>query len=323
MKGVYSSRECLPTSISTRPNDMIKIQGLSKSFGDVRAVQATDLNVAAGEIMGLVGPDGAGKTTLIRMICGVSDADDGSIEIYGYPIARLDEIRDQFGYMPQRFSLYMDLTVMENIEFFASLYAVKKETIKERAATMLERMGIAGFNNRLAGNLSGGMKQKLALTCSLINHPRLLVLDEPTYGVDPESRQEFWKILYELNREGLTILVSTPYMDEAELCSRVAVMNDGKIIAVGKPADLRSGLTNSLLEIRVGTKDPLAFTECPGLISSTFYGDKFHLEVDDVGEASLAVQEYIEARGWKTVSLREISPSMEDVFVQIAGKQVR
>lgn len=298
---------------------MIRAEGVSKAFGSVQAVRNADLQVENGEIMGLVGPDGAGKTTLMRMICGVADADQGRIEIDGYPIARLDEIRDHFGYMPQRFSLYMDLTVMENINFFASLYGINRRLIQERAAVLLERMGIAGFNNRLAGNLSGGMKQKLALTCSLINRPRLLVLDEPTYGVDPESRQEFWRILYDLNNEGLTILVSTPYMDEAELCSRVAVMNDGGIISAGIPADLRTALGNPLLEVRIGSKDPYAFKDCPGVMAATFYGDKYHLEVAEPELAEAAVREYAAACGWQITSLRPVAASMEDVFVQLAG----
>ena len=302
---------------------MISAEGVSKSFGLVRAVRSANLEVKNGEIMGLVGPDGAGKTTLLRMICGVADADQGQIEIDGYPIARLDEIRNQFGYMPQRFSLYMDLTVRENIFFFASLYGIDKKVILERSGVLLERMGIAGFDDRLAGNLSGGMKQKLALTCSLINRPRLLVLDEPTYGVDPESRQEFWRILYDLHGEGLTILVSTPYMDEAELCSRVAVMNEGQIIATGIPADLRSGLDNQLLEVRISSKDPAAFKDCPELISITYYGDKFHLETADLAAAEAAVRAHAAARSWQILSLRPVAPSMEDVFVQLAGSQVR
>lgn len=302
---------------------MISVEGVSKSFGLVQAVRSADLEVKNGEIMGLVGPDGAGKTTLLRMICGVADADQGRIEIDGYPIARLDEIRDHFGYMPQRFSLYMDLTVRENILFFASLYGIGKKVILERSGVLLERMGIAGFDDRLAANLSGGMKQKLALTCSLINRPRLLVLDEPTYGVDPESRQEFWRILYDLHGEGLTILVSTPYMDEAELCSRVAVMNEGRVIATGIPADLRSGLGNQLLEVRISSKDPAAFRDCPELISITYYGDKFHLETADLAAAEAAVRAYAAARPWQILSLRPVAPSMEDVFVQVAGSQVR
>lgn len=301
---------------------MIRAVGISKAFGMTRAVDSVDLEVKKGEIMGLVGPDGAGKTTLLRMICGLADPDRGSIEIDSFPIARLDEIRDHFGYMPQRFSLYMDLTVMENISFFASLYGIDRKIIRERARVLLERMGIAGFDNRLAGNLSGGMKQKLALTCSLINRPRLLVLDEPTYGVDPESRQEFWKILYDLHGEGLTILVSTPYMDEAELCSRVAVMNEGRIISTGIPADLRGSLGNLLLEVRLSSKDPAAFQDCPEVISATFYGDRFHLEVGDLETAEGAVRARAAERGWQIVSVRPVAPSMEDVFVHLAGSQV-
>jgi len=302
---------------------MIKASGLHKSFGAVQAVREASLEVGTGEIVGLVGPDGAGKTTLLRMICGLTDADSGSIEIDGYPIARLDEIRSSFGYMPQRFSLYMDLTVMENILFFASLYGLEKKLILERGGALLERMGIAGFNDRLAGNLSGGMKQKLALTCSLINRPRLLVLDEPTYGVDPESRQEFWRILYDLHSQGLTILVSTPYMDEAELCTRVAVMNEGTVISAGVPGELRASLGSLLLELRISSKDPEAFRDCPEIQGFTYYGDRFHLEAADLARAERAVREHAALRGFEILSLRPVAATMEDVFVQMAGSRVK
>ena len=206
---------------------MIHVHKLTKSFGTITAVNQVELQVNRNEIFGVVGPDGAGKTTLLRMICGLIEPNQGQVILFGQE-SPSDRERSRLGYMPQRFSLYGDLTVMENINFFGGLYSLKKATIRKRAEEILSITNMQDFTDRLADNLSGGMKQKLALTCALITRPELLVLDEPTYGVDPESRKEFWKILYRLNREGVTVMVSTPYMDEAELCHRVAIMNEGR-----------------------------------------------------------------------------------------------
>ena len=208
---------------------MIKVCELTKSFGTIVAVDHVDIEVDKNEIFGLVGPDGAGKTTLLRMICGLIEPDRGKVVLFGEEILR-NSNRSRLGYMPQRFSLYGDLTVMENINFFGSLYGLKKTTIRQRAEEILSITNMLEFEDRLAANLSGGMKQKLALTCALITRPEILILDEPTYGVDPESRKEFWKILYRLNKEGVTLMVSTPYMDEAELCHRVAIINQGRVV---------------------------------------------------------------------------------------------
>jgi len=208
---------------------MIETDALTKVFGPLTAVSQISIKIARGEIFGLVGPDGAGKTTLMRMLCGIITPTSGSITGFSGNSKNNQKSRETFGYMPQRFSLYGDLTVMENIYFYGSLYKLDKNTIRKRADDIMQLTNLFIFKSRLADNLSGGMKQKLALTCALVARPALLILDEPTFGVDPESRKEFWKILYQLNKDGMTILVSTPYMDEAELCKKVAFMDRGSV----------------------------------------------------------------------------------------------
>lgn len=301
---------------------MIRTEGLTKHFDRLAAVNEVSLQVREQEIFGLVGPDGAGKTTLMRMICGLVAPTRGQVYLMGQPLGKSERVRSCLGYMPQRFSLYGDLTVKENIHFFGALYSLDQSTIRERAREILEITRLDGFLDRLASDLSGGMKQKLALTCALITRPAILVLDEPTYGVDPESRKEFWRILYHLNREGRTILVSTPYMDEAELCQRVAFMSRGRVVAVDTPLNLKRGYKHRLLEVRAGVKDPGFFSSLPEILDSSFYGDKYHLVVDDPTAARRAVQNHLAARGIDQVSIREILPSMEDVFVLLAENGV-
>jgi ABC-2 type transport system ATP-binding protein len=301
---------------------MIKTTGLTKSFGNNIAVAGVTLHVAKQDIFGLVGPDGAGKTTLMRMICGLITPTEGKVSLIGYPWEQIEQVKKHLGYMPQRFSLYGDLTIMENIHFFGSMYQIKRRTINERAMEILELTNLLEFKDRLADNLSGGMKQKLALTCALITRPSILVLDEPTYGVDPESRKEFWKILYHLNKEGITILVSTPYMDEAELCTTVAFINQGKIVAVDSPANLKNGFPHSLLEIKTESKDPDLFNELSLIIKSSFYGDKYHLAVEDVTAAENVIKSYLISQNITNIKITKISPTMEDVFVSLAEKEV-
>ncbi|MGB9791053.1 MAG: ABC transporter ATP-binding protein, partial [Thermacetogeniaceae bacterium] len=218
---------------------MIRVEGVCKSFGRTVAVDRVSLQVREGEIFGLVGPDGAGKTTLLRMICGLVAPDSGCISVMRLTPRQLEQNRDKLGYMPQRFSLYGDLTVWENIEFFGSLYGLSGRAIRERAEEILKITGLCGFESRFSDQLSGGMKQKLALTCALLTRPRLLVLDEPTCGVDPVSRREIWGIIYRLNAEGTTVLVSTPYMDEAELCHTVGFLSRGRLVAAASPVALK------------------------------------------------------------------------------------
>lgn len=290
---------------------MIRTSDLCKTYGRVTAVDGITLHVPPGIICGLVGPDGAGKTTLMRMLCNLLEPDSGQIEISSVIL----------GYMPQRFSLYGDLTIMENINFIGSLYNLDKKTITGRADEILSLTGLNDFKSRLAANLSGGMKQKLALTCALIIRPELLILDEPTYGVDPESRKEFWKILYQLNKQGMTILVSTPYMDEAELCHLVNFINQGKITVTGTPLQLRQQFPHQVLKVEADSHDPYLLSGIEDILDISFYGSYYRLVTDTAEKASLAVKEHCRARGINNLTIRPVPPTMEDVFVLLAEKE--
>ncbi|MDD4334555.1 MAG: ABC transporter ATP-binding protein [Desulfotomaculaceae bacterium] len=296
---------------------MIVMERLSKKFRNITAVNEVSLKVARGDIFGLVGPDGAGKTTLLRMVCGLINPTSGFVTLFGG-----EKEAGSFGYMPQRFSLCGDLTVMENIDFFGSLYKINKKTIRERADKILELTKLAPFKKRFADDLSGGMKQKLALTCALVIRPGLLILDEPTFGVDPEFRKEFWKILYMLNRDGMTIFVSTPYMDEADLCKKVALLDRGEIVAAGTPDQLKKQIKNKIIEIKTDAKDLDFLGDLPEIEDASFYGDRYHVAVNEVEPAKISIARLLAEKGITISIMEEITPSMEDVFVSMTGKEV-
>jgi ABC-2 type transport system ATP-binding protein len=299
---------------------MIELINVAKSFGDLTAVDRISLTVAPGEIFGLVGPDGAGKTTVIRLLTGVMNPTDGIVRVLGETF--IEKIKPQLGYVPQHFSLYGDLTVLENIRFIGSLYGAERRRITTKAEEILRFTNLWTFRDRLAVNLSGGMKQKLALAAGLMHEPTLFLLDEPTTGVDPVSRREFWQMLYDLNKTGMSIFVSTPYMDEAELCSRIAFMHQGKLVAVAPPEQLKREYPYRLLELQTGSKNvkPL-LAGCPVREINSF-GAKYHLVVDDPQTAALAVRQTLSAAGVEMVNLTEIAPNMEDVFVALAGEVI-
>lgn len=292
---------------------MIKAEGISKSFGLIKAVNNIDLSVSEGEIVGLVGPDGAGKTTLMRIIVNLLTPDHGSVRLFGR----------EYGYMPQRFSLYGDLRVMENLLFFGSLYGLDKKIIVERADEILTLTNLVQFKERFADDLSGGMKQKLALTCALVTRPRLLVLDEPTYGVDPESRKDFWKILYDLNKQGLTILVSTPYMDEAELCTKVAFIDKGRVTAFDSPLKLKEDFPYEVWEVASDSRDPSVFDNIYYIKDASLFGDKYRLimgkEDHEKKEKKRLIQNKLNELGYELQFMEQCPPAMEDVFVMLAG----
>jgi len=307
------------SSLITHHPSLIRIEGITKAFESNTALNDVNLHVGEGEIFGLVGPDGAGKTTLMRIVCGLIKPDRGQVFIGGQQ--QTGQASEKLGYMPQRFSLYGDLTVQENIDFFGSMYHLSRKTIKERADEVFAITKLAPFVHRFADDLSGGMKQKLALTCALITRPNILILDEPTYGIDPESRKDFWLILYRLNREGRTILISTPYMDEAELCGVVAFMNSGQVAVVDSPLALKRSFPYHILEVSAGSKEPGLFDHLPGVLEASLYGDKYHVMATDVEAARQAIAGRLSGRGIADASVREVPPSMEDVFVSLAERR--
>ena len=298
----------------------IRAQGLVKSFGPVRAVQAIDFAVARGEIFGLVGPDGAGKTTIMRMLAGVLRPDAGAISVDGVDVAaEAERAKLRLSYMPQRFGLYEDLTVAENIFFYGELFAVPRAERRARGAELLAAAGLGTFGRRLAGQLSGGMKQKLGLVCALIHTPQVLLLDEPTTGVDPVSRRDFWAVLYTLRERGVTILLSTAYMDEAERCSRLALLHGGKIRHCDTPARLKQAMPGALFAIVA--PDPRALRAAlsgqPGVLGVLLMGDRVHVRVDDAARRLPELQRLLADRGVAAASLQPAEPGIEDVFVAL------
>lgn len=291
---------------------MVVINNLTKSFGTIRAVKSVSMQITRGDIFGLVGPDGAGKTTLIRMICKLLAPDSGTVTITDNQV---------FSYMPQKFSLYGDLTVMENINFFGALYNLDRATIQQRADEILALTDLIKFKNRFADHLSGGMKQKLALTCALISRPNVLLLDEPTFGVDPQSRKDFWKILYQLNKESITIIVSTPYMDEAELCKTVGFLDHGKLIAVDTPPNLKNNCPYQVWEVHCSNREPDLFNTLPGIKDASFYGHKYRLLVEHTLNGQL-ITEFLLQKNIPHYNIHPVAATMEDVFISLATNEV-
>jgi len=302
----------------------IRTTGLRRTFGEAVAVDSLDLDIAEGEIFGLVGPDGAGKTTTMRMLTGIMQASAGTAQVAGLDVARhAERLKDHIGYMSQRFGLYPDLTVLENLDFYADIYGVPSRGRAEKTERLLGFSNLTPFKQRLAGNLSGGMKQKLGLACALIHTPRVLFLDEPTNGVDPVSRRDFWRILYQLVREGVTIFVSTAYLDEAERCNRLALLHRGRLLGVGTPDEIKAMMPGALLEVRTAAPRRTAALLRAELTEASvgLFGDRVHLVARDAPRAEARARELIAAAGFAIVSIRLIEPSLEDVFVSVVAAQ--
>ena len=312
--------------------NLIQAHGLHKSFGENHAVRDVSLQVKVGEIYGLVGPDGAGKTTTHRKLVGALRVDAGEIEVCGYDVTRqVEKARAQFGYLSQRFSLYEDLTVLENIRFFAEVRGLSTKEWLPRSMEILEFVGLANFTDRRAGQLSGGMKQKLGLASALVTRPRVLLLDEPTTGVDPVTRQDFWQLVIKLvsaplgekggGEGGVSVLLTTPYMDEAARCHRVGFMRDGKIIAEGTPAELRSTLEDRILELRgqpISLLRKVAHQD-EDVEDVQAFGDRLHVRVGvDKAKVVLSrLRSTIRSEGGEVTDLHPISPVLEDVFIAL------
>lgn len=302
--------------------DAIRTDNLTKRFGQLTAVTGLNLTIAQGELFGLVGSDGAGKTTTMRMLTGIMDPSAGDAWVLGRHTAREAEaLKEEIGYMSQRFGLYPDLTVMENINFYADIYGIPQKNRGERIDRLLAFSNLTPFKKRQAGNLSGGMKQKLGLACALIHTPRILFLDEPTNGVDPVSRRDFWRILYQLLHEGVTIFVATAYLDEADRCNRVGLIHKGQLLACDAPDRLRSLMHGSILEVQTSATRPTATLIRRSLpaVSVSLFGDRLHVVTDGSREIAATIEALMAKEGLPLAGIRAIEPSLEDVFVSVLG----
>jgi ABC-2 type transport system ATP-binding protein len=304
----------------------IQTNNLTKNFESLMAVKNLNLEVKTGEIFGLVGPDASGKTTTLRMLCGILPPDSGEARVAGCDIRKEAEpLKEKVGYLPQRFGLYGDLTVLENIHFYADLYQVPKKERKGRIERLLRFANLEPFGKRKAQDLSGGMKQKLGLICALIHTPQILFLDEPTTGVDPLSRRDFWIILYDLLKEGVTILFSTSYLDEAERCNRIGLIYQGELLIVDTPSGVKAQMCGTILELRMenyqrGIKI-LGGIEL--LRSIVLSGDKIHILVDDPLKGEIVVRKTLQVQRMEILDLTVVRPSLEDAFVSFVQGRTR
>lgn len=299
-------------------NNEVGLERVSKYYGDVEALQEISLKIHSGELFGLIGPDGAGKTSLFRILTTLLLADQGTATVCGLDVVRdYKKIRTIVGYMPGRFSLYQDLSVEENLNFFATVFNTTVEENYELVRDIYVQ--IEPFKKRKAGKLSGGMKQKLALCCALIHRPEVLFLDEPTTGVDPVSRVEFWDMLDRLKKQGITILVSTPYMDEASRCDRIALMRSGRCLSVDTPAGIRSSFGRQLWTVRSSAMYKLLvdLRAFPGTYSCYAFGDAHHLTLKENGKEMDALKQFLRNKGYTDVVIEPVMPSVEDCFMAL------
>lgn len=304
----------------------VVVKDLVKRFGDFVAVNNISLEARKGEIFGFLGPNGAGKSTTIRMLCGLLCPTSGKALVSGLDVAtQAEEVRQNIGYMSQKFSLYNDLTVSENLNFFAGMYSVGKADLKDRLGWAIEMAGLRGREDTLTGTLAAGWKQRLALGCAVLHRPSIVFLDEPTSGVDPMSRRQFWEMIHQMAAEGVTVFVTTHYMDEAEYCNRLVLIYRGNIVAAGSPLELKQKyMTGDLLLVEcadVGTALEL-LQDAPGVDDAAIFGNALHLVVGKVSEATGAVRSYLSDHGIAVSKVEAIRPSLEDVFVSLTTARV-
>jgi len=305
---------------------LIEATGLNKTFGDTKAVDGVNLKVEAGQAYGLVGPDGAGKTTTMRLLVGAMEQAGGAVSINGHSLATDPEAaRASVGYLAQRFSLYTDLTAFENLRFFAAVRGIRGAAFSKRAEELFSFVGLKGFEKRLAGNMSGGMKQKLGLACALVHQPKVLLLDEPTGGVDPVTRQDFWQLIIRLlSEEGMALIVSTPYMDEAERCNRLGFMYQGRILVEGSPRELASMMNGRILELVADPKERAKVTSLadPEVEDALAFGDRLHLRVRSAEGPLSRLPGALKAADVNVTRLRSIPPTLEDAFISLVQGEV-
>jgi ABC-2 type transport system ATP-binding protein len=302
----------------------IQATNLTKRFGSLTAVKNLSLEVKTGEIFGLVGPDASGKTTTLRMLCGILPPDDGEAKVAGCDIRREAEpLKEKVGYLPQRFGLYGDLTVLENIDFYGDLYQVPRKGRKARVERLLRFANLDPFGDRKAQDLSGGMKQKLGLICALIHTPQILFLDEPTTGVDPLSRRDFWIILYDLLKEGVTILFSTSYLDEAERCNRMSMIYEGELLIADTPSAVKAQMKGTILDLRTenNQRSIKRLEGIESIRSLVLSGDKIHVLVEDPQEGEKVIREVMKREGIQILGLMAVRPSLEDAFVSFVNER--
>lgn len=300
---------------------IILAEGLTKRFGNFTAVDRLDLAIAPGEIVGFLGPNGAGKSTTIRMLCGLLRPNAGRAMVAGYDVARHPEaVRAHIGYMSQKFSLYGDLTCRENLRFFGGIYRVPRHELEERMRFAVAMAGLEGREDALVGTLAGGWKQRLALGCAILHRPPVLFLDEPTSGVEPEARRRFWDLIHHLAADGVTMLVSTHYMDEAEYCNRIALIDSGRLAAIGSPGELRRrNLGGALFELECAPLGAAvaALQKTHGVVEAAIFADRLHVLLRTDADIAAELPAVLRAHGVTAGQPRPIAPSLEDVFVQL------
>jgi ABC-2 type transport system ATP-binding protein len=308
------------------PETVIRVDELTRRFGEFTAVDQVSFQVEAGEIFGYLGANGAGKSTTIRMLCGLLRPTSGSASVAGYDVVHQPErVKRSIGYMSQKFSLYLDLRVEENLEFFGGAFGLWGRALRSRSQELLERVDLVAQRNVMTGSMPGGWRQRLALACALLHKPRILFLDEPTAGVDPASRRNFWKMIRELAASGTTILVTTHYMDEAEYCDRVGLMVDGRLPALDTPESLkRTHLAGHLVRIKDTSRAAAeALGSVPGVLSVQSFGAGFHVQVADDGPSAEALVGRLQAAGQASAWAEPVEPTLEDVFLQVVGAAAR
>ena len=306
-----------------RENYAISTTKLTRLFGGTTAVDNLTLEVSEGELFGLVGPDGAGKSTVMRLLAAIMDPTSGDAWVNGlHTVRESDAIKDSIGYMSQKFGLYPDLTVIENIDFYADIYGVRDASRADRISRLLEFSNLGPFKKRLVGNLSGGMKQKLGLACALVHTPKIIFLDEPTNGVDPVSRRDFWKILHKLEEEGVTVFVSTCYLDEAERCDRLALMDKGRLLAVGTPDEVKGHMNGSVIDLMTSSSRKAAALLRDSLAGCSIglFGDRVHIITGEPDRIIAELEKTLKEAGIEIISAKKERPTLEDVFISIGNK---